>query len=54
MFPCFDQPDLKAKMTLSVISPLEWKKVLSNEHARVEKELASAEEYLEANKFSFP
>jgi aminopeptidase N len=30
VFPCLDQPDLKAKMNLSVISPSEWKKVLSN------------------------
>ena len=30
VFPCFDQPNLKAKMNLFVISPAEWKKVLSN------------------------
>jgi len=41
VFPCFDQPDLKAKMNLSVISPSEWKKVLSNERAQVEKELSA-------------
>ncbi len=30
VFACFDQPDLKARMRLSVICPAEWKKVLSN------------------------
>jgi aminopeptidase N len=30
VFPCLDQPDLKAKMRLSVICPSDWKKVLSN------------------------
>lgn len=38
VFPCFDQPDLKAHMRLAVISPPEWKKVLSNENPVVEKE----------------
>lgn len=33
VFSVFDQPDLKATMTLSVICPLPWTKVLSNEHA---------------------
>lgn len=32
VFPLFDQPDLKAKMRLNVVSPLEWKKILSNEY----------------------
>jgi aminopeptidase N len=36
VFPCFDQPDLKAKMRLSVICPVDWKKVLSNETALAE------------------
>ena len=31
MFPCFDQPDLKARMQLSIICPEHWKKVISNE-----------------------
>ncbi len=39
VFPSFDQPDLKAKMRLNVVSPSEWKKVLSNEYAVVEEEL---------------
>jgi len=30
VFALFDQPDLKAKMRLNVISPKEWKRVLSN------------------------
>jgi aminopeptidase N len=30
VFPCFDQPDLKAKMKLSAIIPPSWKKILSN------------------------
>lgn len=42
---CFDQPDLKAKMRLYVISPSEWKKVLSNEYATVE-EILENEKYL--------
>ncbi len=33
---CFDQPDLKAKMKLNVISPKNWKKILSNEYATTE------------------
>lgn len=32
VFPCFDQPNLKAFMRLSVISPAEWTKILSNEY----------------------
>lgn len=52
VFPCFDQPDLKAKMILNVISPSEWKKVLSNEYATVDKEL-NAEEYLKGTKPAF-
>lgn len=43
VFACFDQPDLKAKMRLSVICPAEWKKVLSNEYAIQEKELDCGE-----------
>ena len=31
MFPCFDQPDIKASLELSVIAPQEWT-VLSNEN----------------------
>lgn len=31
VFPCFDQPSLKATMKLTVIAPSEWK-VLSNEN----------------------
>ena len=27
MFPCFDQPDLKAKMSLIVLCPTEWRAV---------------------------
>lgn len=49
VFVNFDQPDLKAKMRLSVISPSEWKKVLSNEYAVVEEELNS-EKYQESTK----
>ena len=45
VFPCFDQPDLKATMHMSVISPVEWKKVLSNEYATLEKEY-NQQEYL--------
>lgn len=45
VFACFDQPDLKAKMRLYVISPSEWKKVLSNEYATVEETLEN-EKYL--------
>jgi aminopeptidase N len=36
VFPCFDQPDLKGKMGLSVIAPSDWKKVLSNEEAVIQ------------------
>ena len=27
MFPCFDQPDLKAKMSLIVLCPTDWRAV---------------------------
>lgn len=37
VFPLFDQPDLKARMRLNVISPMDWKKILSNEYPKVEK-----------------
>lgn len=30
VFPCFDQPDLKAKMRISIVCLSSWKKVLSN------------------------
>ncbi len=30
-FPCIDQPDLKATMKMTVVSPLDWL-VISNEH----------------------
>jgi len=36
VFPLFDQPDLKAKMRLSIFTPSDWKKVISNEHAVVD------------------
>jgi aminopeptidase N len=36
VFPCFDQPDLKAKMRLYIISPNNWKKIISNESAIIE------------------
>ena len=39
VFASFDQPDLKAKMRLYVVSPSEWKKVLSNEYATIEEDL---------------
>ncbi len=32
VFPIFDQPNLKAKMNLSIHCPKEWEAVLSNEH----------------------
>ena len=38
VIPCFDQPDLKADMKLNVISPSDWKKVLSNETANIEQD----------------
>jgi len=53
VIPCFDQPNLKAKMRLGVISPADWKKVLSNEHATVEKELNLPDEYLQHHQCAF-
>ena len=32
VFPCFDQPDLKATMELSICAPNEWE-ILSNEYS---------------------
>ena len=43
VFPLFDQPDLKAKMRLSVLSPSDWKKVLSNQRATIDSKAFSAE-----------
>jgi aminopeptidase N len=53
VFPCFDQPDLKARMRLGVIAPNDWQKVLSNEHALLEKELRP-QEFLETGHYLFP
>ena len=50
VIPCFDQPDLKAKMRLAVISPSDWKKVLSNETASLEGEL-NVGEYIKNSQF---
>lgn len=36
VFALFDQPDLKATMELTIVSPMEWQKVLSNESAIVD------------------
>lgn len=49
VFACFDQPDLKAKMRLYVISPADWKKVLSNEYAVVEEALDPYKYYWNAH-----
>jgi aminopeptidase N len=43
VFPLFDQPDLKAKMRLSVLCPKDWKKVISNEHAVVDMKAFNSE-----------
>lgn len=45
VFACFDQPDLKAQMRLYVVSPADWKKVLSNEYAVVEESLDAFKYY---------
>jgi aminopeptidase N len=42
LFPCFDQPDLKATLTLSVVAPKEWI-VLGNEYENENKDLTSTE-----------
>lgn len=41
-FPCFDQPDLKARFTLTVIAPLDWK-VITNEFSRSRIDILSSE-----------
>lgn len=46
VFPCFDQPDLKAKMRLNILSPADWKKVLSNEKAIVDMKPFNDEEFM--------
>lgn len=43
VFPCFDQPDLKAKMTLSVVAPGDWK-VIGNEFIASTKNLGDTVE----------
>jgi aminopeptidase N len=45
-FPVFDQPDLKAKMRLSVLTPADWKRVISNENASVDMKPFNLEEFL--------
>jgi aminopeptidase N len=49
VFPCFDQPDLKAVFRLYMITPSDWAKVLSNENAIVEKEF-TVDDYLQNTK----
>lgn len=44
VFPCFDQPDLKAPMKLSITAPSIWK-ILSNEYPQGSVEF-SKEQYL--------
>jgi len=41
VFPCFDQPDLKAVWTLSVLTEEEWA-VISNEHDKLVEERAAS------------
>ncbi|MCW5962033.1 MAG: hypothetical protein KIS76_17860 [Pyrinomonadaceae bacterium] len=41
-FPVFDQPDLKAKFSLRIVAPLEWK-VVSNENSIERVEILSSE-----------
>lgn len=40
VFVLFDQPDLKATMELSVVSPMDWGRVLSNEDAVLDEEFS--------------
>jgi aminopeptidase N len=47
MYPCFDQPDLKATFTLTVIAPSHWQ-VISNNPVKEKLELAD-----EKSKWSF-
>jgi Aminopeptidase N len=49
IFPCFDQPDIKASIKLSVVVPEEWK-VLSNES--VDKIKQVTPEFLNSHLFS--
>jgi len=41
VFGLFDQPDLKATMELSIVSPKEWESVLSNEYPTVDQDFTS-------------
>lgn len=45
VFPLLDQPDLKAQMRLSVLTPSDWKKVISNEHPTIDGKAFNIEEY---------
>jgi aminopeptidase N len=36
LFPCFDQPDLKARVTLTLTTPLEWKAVANGSRLRTD------------------
>lgn len=46
VFPIFDQPDLKAKMNLGIMTPPDWKRVISNENPILGMKEFNSEEYL--------
>jgi aminopeptidase N len=41
-FPCFDQPDLKARFTLDITTPIAWKVITNTDAVETESESASA------------
>ncbi|GGS42255.1 MULTISPECIES: aminopeptidase N [Actinokineospora] len=51
MFACFDQPDLKAAYTLTVLAPADWK-VISNAAAPVQTELAAGDNRVVRHEFT--
>ena len=47
VFPCFDQPDRKAKMTLSIVCPNEWVVVSNSTENRYEEASGRGKRVLE-------
>lgn len=47
VFPCFDQPSLKAKMTLCITCPQEWRAISNGIDTRYEHALTTGKRVLE-------
>jgi aminopeptidase N len=52
LFPCFDQPDLKARVTLSLTTPREWTAVANGKLLRVDTAAALTYHFAESERIS--